>query len=61
MKPLKVKPIFNKKNKQVNFSLPKRKLSKEFRDDIPKMKSIKIRIVDWEKSKKTSPRHKELR
>ena len=53
MKPFSVKPVINKKNKQINISLPKGKLSQEFKDDIPKIKSLRIRIEGWEKTKKT--------
>ena len=43
-KKIKVKPILNKLNGQVNFSLPKRKFSKKQFADISKSKSITIKI-----------------
>lgn len=48
MKSFKIKPIFNKNNKQVNFSLPKKKLTKAFRDQLPNIRSIKIKIEDFD-------------
>lgn len=46
IKPFKVKPVFNKKNKQLNISLPKKKLPKNVRKKSPKLKSMKIEIKD---------------
>jgi len=43
-KKVKVKPILNKSNGQINFSLPKRKFSKKQFTDILKSKSMTIKI-----------------
>ena len=43
-KRIKVKPILNKSNGQLNFSLPKRKFSKKQFANISKSKSITIQI-----------------
>lgn len=42
---LKLPVIINKKNKQMNFSIPKKKISKEIIKDIGKNKFIKIRVM----------------
>lgn len=42
MKSIKIKPIINKKNGQINFSLPKKKISKEILDKATSGKSIKF-------------------
>jgi hypothetical protein len=42
---LKISVVFNKTNKQISFSLPKKKISKESLDDIIKNKYIKFKIV----------------
>ena len=42
-----VKPRINKKNGQINFSLPKKKLSKDFINNTKKMKGLKIKLLDW--------------
>jgi hypothetical protein len=41
---LKIPVVFNKNNGQINFSLPKKKISKESLDDIIKNKCIKLKI-----------------
>jgi len=41
---IKVKPIINKKNGQINLYLPKKKLSKEIINQISKKNSIKIKL-----------------
>ena len=41
----KVFPRWNKANNQINLQLKKKKLPKELRDKLPKLKSIKL---DWE-------------
>ena len=41
---LKVKPILNKANGQVNISLPKKKLSKDFLKHLDKLHEIEIRF-----------------
>lgn len=43
-KPLRVGVFKNKKNGQINFSLPKKKMSKKMLLDIGKAKTIKISI-----------------
>jgi len=48
MKPFKIKPIVNKINGQINFSLPRKKLSKSFKEQLPEIKEVKIKIEDWE-------------
>lgn len=45
-KVFKIKPIINKRNGQINFSLPKRKLSKKQIIEIEGGKSIKIKLED---------------
>jgi hypothetical protein len=42
---LKIPVVMNKNNKQINFSLPKKKISKESLDDIMKNKYIKFKIL----------------
>ena len=44
-----LKPILNKNNKQINISLPKRKLPKKFLDDLnsDKIKDMKLNIESW--------------
>jgi len=43
---LNLKAIINKKNGQINFSIPKKKISKQLADKIILNKSMKINI--WE-------------
>lgn len=45
-KKLELKAIVNKKNGQINFSLPKRKLNKKVLDKINNHKSIKFLFED---------------
>ena len=45
---IKVKPIINKSNGQVNVSLPKKLLSKYLNDNMSKIKSMKIKIEDFD-------------
>jgi hypothetical protein len=42
---LKINLIENKKNKQLNFSLPKKKISKEMLEDIIKNKYVKLKLI----------------
>lgn len=44
MMELHVKPVINKRNKQINFSLPKRILGKAAINYILKNKKLKLRI-----------------
>ena len=46
-KTLNLKAVFNKKNGQINFSLPKRKLPKDFLVDSKNLKGIKIKLESW--------------
>ena len=46
MKTLKLSTIYNKKNKQVSVTIPKKKLKKVFMSGIPKY--INIEIKGWE-------------
>lgn len=48
MKSFKIKPIINKRNGQINFYLPKQKLSKTFLKNTHSIKSVKIKIEEWE-------------
>jgi hypothetical protein len=42
-----VKPRINKSNNQVNFSIPKRKLSKDIYKKIKSLKGIKLDESSW--------------
>jgi hypothetical protein len=42
-----VKPILNKLNKQVNISLPKKQLPKDFFKDLPNKRLLKIILEDF--------------
>jgi hypothetical protein len=42
-----VKPIINKKNGQINISLPKKKIPVELRNSI-NIKNIKLKIMEWD-------------
>jgi hypothetical protein len=42
LKEIKVKPIINKANGQINFSMPKKQMSKELIENIINNKSIKL-------------------
>lgn len=46
MKLFNLKPTINKKNGQINFSLPKRKLSKKIISEILLKKKIKIKLEE---------------
>jgi len=46
LKEIKVKPIINKANGQINFSMPKKQMSKELIDNIINNKSIKLLFED---------------
>ena len=48
MKTLKLKSTFNKNNKQINFSLPKKKFPKDMKHKFEKLKGIKIKILDYD-------------
>ena len=43
---IKLKPVHNKKNGQINFSLKKNSLPKEIKDKLSKLKEIKFNIED---------------
>jgi len=45
-KSFKVTLTFNKNNGQMNFALPKKKMSKKFLSDISKSKKMKIKIEE---------------
>jgi hypothetical protein len=45
---IKLLPRINKANKQINFQLNKRLLTKELRDKLPNLKSIKLNLKDFE-------------
>jgi len=50
LKRIRIKPVINKSNGQINFSLPKKKLSKEFIEkclDV-KNKGLNITFEDFE-------------
>ena len=47
MKIISLKPCVNKLNGQINFSLPKKLLPKKEKDNIDKLKSIKINVKDF--------------
>jgi hypothetical protein len=40
----KIKPVFNKANGQINISLPKKKLSKDFLKHLDKIHEIEIKF-----------------
>lgn len=46
MKFVKIKPVVNKNNGQINLSLPKKKFPKMFKEG--KLKSVKINFEDLE-------------
>ena len=48
IKEISLKPVHNKANGQINFSLKKGSLNKEVKDMLPKLKGIKIRVEDFE-------------
>jgi hypothetical protein len=41
-----IKPFVNKSNKQINFSIPKKKISKELASKLSTGKSIKLLFED---------------
>jgi len=41
-------PKVNKNNKQISFDLQKLKLTKEVREKLPNLKSIKLSLKDFE-------------
>jgi hypothetical protein len=43
-----LKPVVNKKNGQFNFSLKKNQLPKEVKLRLPRLKSISIKMEDFE-------------
>lgn len=43
-----VKPIINKRNNQINISLPKKELSKKLIDKIFDTHELKIQLEDWD-------------
>ena len=43
-----IKPVFNKTNGQMNFSLKKGSLPKYIKDRLPMLKSIKLNMEDFE-------------
>ena len=43
---LNVKPVFNKSNKQINISLPKKQLPKNFFKNLPNKKLLKLILED---------------
>jgi len=47
MQEITIKPRINKKNGQINFSLPKKQMSKNFLKDSHLIKSMKIKIKGW--------------
>jgi hypothetical protein len=47
-KAIKLFPRVNKANKQINFQLSKKKVPKELRNKLSKLKSIKINWDDFE-------------
>ena len=44
MKVISIKPCINKKNGQINFSLPKKMLPKKDKEKITDLKGIKINV-----------------
>jgi hypothetical protein len=48
MKEIRLKPIVNKKNSQINFSLKKSSLSKDIRLKLGKLKEIKLDEEDFD-------------
>lgn len=49
-KNIKVKPVFNKKNGQINFSLPKRKIPKNLKDELGSVKELDLKISKVKKN-----------
>lgn len=47
-KELLLKPVVNKKNGQINFSIKKTELPKSLKARLPGLKSIKLKLEDFE-------------
>lgn len=47
-KKLLLKPRINKKNGQINFSLKKNSIPKKYKNKLPSLKGIKIKLEDFE-------------
>lgn len=47
-KKIKLFPRVNKANNQINFQLKKKGLPKTFKDRLPKLKSVEIKLDDFE-------------
>ena len=43
-----VRPIINKKNGQCVINLPRKKMSKKFKEDLFNIKKMRIKVEDWE-------------
>lgn len=48
LKEIYLKPVYNKSNGQINFSLKKNSLNKEIKEKLPRLKSIKLKVEDFE-------------
>lgn len=48
MTKIKIRPIFNKKNKQINFSIPKKKVPIKIRKKLKDLKSLEFKVQKWE-------------
>ncbi len=48
MKKMKLKPVVNKNNGQINFSIKKSLLPKEYKSKLSSLKAIKINMEDFE-------------
>ena len=47
MRKFNIKPSVNKNNNQINISLPRKKLPKEFIKNLDRIKKCKINLEDW--------------
>jgi hypothetical protein len=45
---IKLEPRINKANQQINFQLKKKLLPKTFQDNLPRLKSIKLKLEDFD-------------
>ena len=45
---LKLKPILNKKNGQININLPRKKIPIDFLNNLIRIKKIKLKLEGWE-------------
>ena len=45
---IKLKPVINKANNQINFCLKKSSLPKKYKEKLPKLKGIKLNLEDFE-------------